>query len=386
MEKIKALSLCNAVLQNFRIEENNTAFKEYYPVLEKDRKDCYLWAYFAAAGMLYHACKAGLELQADYRRLVEGFQYYRSSPLEDGMIKYHSERGSSPGGGHGPCFFDDNIWVARNYLFAYEIFNETEYLEEARRIVTYTYTGWNEELGGLVWNENGLTPQGTVQELERGLSANACCILVNAILYRITGEKSYWDWAMLFYDFCKAIQDPETGIYYNGVHTLLQNGRRTAGEVNRDLWSYNSGSMILADLVIFEITGDKTYLEDAIKAAGAAHEAFLHRDDNTGLAYYKDFTWFLAIFAEGLSALKEYAADVVKPFLRTLEQSMTFAYETYRSPAGLLPHDYVTGWRADVDGITDCQTDPDYDRMLLTHSGTAEISCLLCELRSEQRL
>ena len=33
-------------------------------------------------------------------------------------------------------------------------------------------------LGGLVWCEQGLTDQATEQELERGLSANACCILV----------------------------------------------------------------------------------------------------------------------------------------------------------------------------------------------------------------
>ena len=90
-----------------------------------------------------------------------------------------------------------------------------------------------------MWCEQGLTDQATEQELERGLSANACCILVNAWLYQLTGEKSYLEWADRFYQFCKQMQDPVTKIYYNGVHTLLQNSHRQAGDVNKDLYSYN---------------------------------------------------------------------------------------------------------------------------------------------------
>ena len=111
-------------------------------------------------------------------------------------------------------------------------------------IDVYKRQAWDWDLGGLVWCEQGLTDQATEQELERGLSANACCILVNAWLYQLTGEKSYLEWADRFYQFCKQMQDPVTKIYYNGVHTLLQNSHRQAGDVNKDLYSYNSGSMI----------------------------------------------------------------------------------------------------------------------------------------------
>lgn len=384
MKKEEALSLCRAVLQNFDAGYEQAAFKEYFPVQEADRKDSYLWAYFAVTGMLYHACKAGLDMQAQYRRAVEGFQYYRSKDLGNGMVKYHSERGDCPEGGYGPCFFDDNIWVARNYLFAYEIFGDAAYLEEARRVTAYTCTGWNRELGGLVWNENGLTSQGTEQELERGLSANGCCILVNALLYRITAEKEYLEWACRFWNFCKTLQDPETGIYYNGVHTLLCNGRREAGEINRDLWSYNSGSMILADIVLYEITGDAAYMEDALRAVKAAHKAFLRTDSSTGLEYYKDFTWFFAIYLEGCDALRVYEETAVKSVFAVLEQSMDFAYRMYRSPFDLLPHDYITGWRKETSGVQDWDINPDYDRMLLTHSGTAEMACILSKYTEEQ--
>lgn len=363
-----ANALCGAVLEQFKADENG-AFREYAPAKENDRTFCYLFPQFALSGMLYHMLKAGeTQWRSAYEKVMEGFAFYRSdaSQMAEGSIKYHSERGPAPGTGHAPVFFDDNIWVARNFLFACEILQKQEYLEEAKRIVNYTYTGWNEELGGLVWNDRGLTEEATVQELERGLSANACCIIVNAMLYRLTGEEGYLRWALRFYRFCKQMQDQKTGIYYNGVHTVIRDHVRYAGEVNRDLYGYNSGSMILADLLLYEITREESYRKDACIAAQAAHQAFL-RHDGEDREYYKDFVWFTAIQAEGYHALAQYDAVCVERGMKTLRDSLLYAWEHYRSDIGLLPHDYLTGWRRD----------DDYDRMLLTQSGTAEIACLL---------
>ena len=369
MKLTQAAGLCGAVQRNF--DCGNALLKEFAPLQQGDRKSCYLWSYFATTGMLYHAHKAGVPILSYYHTLIDGFAFYRSQPFTGGLVKYHSERGDAPGEGHGPCFFDDNIWVARNFLFAYEVFGCSEHLDEARRIVAYTYTGWNEEIGGLVWNENGLTEHGTIQELERGLSANACCILVNTILYRLTGEESYLAWARRFYDFCKTVQDPDTKIYYNGIHTMLQNGRRVPGEVNRDLYSYNPGSMVLADLELYAATGERSFYEDAIATANAAHHAFLRQCSATGLSYYHDFIWFLAILAEAYHALAAYDPDMVKPWIAVFEGMLQHALTSGMMRNGLLPHDYMTGWRTKSDN---------YDRMLLTHSGTAEIALLLSTL------
>lgn len=370
MQLEKAEKLCSAVMEAFYINGKESYFKEYVPDRQGDRKDCFLWSYFAVSGMLYQLIKAGGDKYcAVYSDIVEGFSHYRtdSSRMPKDQVKYHSERGEKKDGGHGACFFDDNIWVARNFLFAYEVFGKEVYLEEAKKIVNYIYTGWNPELGGLVWNENGLTDEGTEQELERGLSANACCIIVNALLYRLTGEDSYLGWAHHFYNFCKNTQDKETKIYYNGIHTVIKDGIRQEGKVNKDLYGYNSGSMILADLLLYEITGQEVYQVDAFETAEAAHRAFLRQDKTTKEAYYKDFVWFTAILAEGYVALAVYDKEKVRPYLQVLDSSVTYAWEYFKNENGLLPHDYITGWRQE----------DDYDRMLLTHSGTAEIACLL---------
>ena len=85
--------------------------------------------------------KAGQEdVREPYRKLIENFVYYQDGQMPQGQSKYHSERGSSPKSGHGPCFFDDNIWVARNLLCAYEVFGDSSYIEEAKKCGLYLYS------------------------------------------------------------------------------------------------------------------------------------------------------------------------------------------------------------------------------------------------------
>ncbi len=360
-----ARALVDSVIAAF--DRGDGRLLEWYPVHEGDRESCYLWSYFATTGMLYQAIRAGEDRRQFFRELIDGFAHYRSATSGGGIAKYHSERGPHSGAGLGPVFFDDNIWVARNLLWAYEVFGDAEYLVEAERVAAFVYSAWDEELGGVSWNEAGLGPNGTEQELERGLSANACCILVSATLHRLTGRDDYLAWAHRFREFCLTTLDPVTGIYFNGVHTRLVGGRRIRGEVNRDLYSYNAGSMILADLALFDLTGDRSLADDAVRAATAAHDAFLRMDDAHGTRSYQDFVWFLAILAEGYLELLE--RGLVDPGVFDVFRESIEGASPHLSPAGLLPHDHAAGWRVGDDA--------DYDRMLLTHAGTAEIAELL---------
>lgn len=369
MDREGAQRLLDAVLGEFRAE--GSMLREYAPPHPDDRRSCYLWSYFATTGMLSAMHAAGVEVSAVHRELIDGLAYYRSGESGATVARYHSERGDRPDGGHGPVFFDDNIWVARNLLLAHQVWGDPELVAEAVRIVRFVNGAWDDDLGGVVWNEAGLTPEGTEQELERGLSANACGIIVNAALFAQTGEPDYLRWARRYHAFCTLMQDPHSGVYYNGIRTTVDEGGRVAGEVNRDLYSYNSGSMILADLALYDITGDHDYLADARRAARAAHEAFVRVDEASGLAWYQDFVWFTAVLAEGFLDLARRGDEFARDALQVLADSLDFAVSRYRADSGLVPHDYLAGWR---------QRDGDeYDRMLLTHAGTAEIAALVLQ-------
>ncbi|MCR5754382.1 MAG: glycoside hydrolase family 76 protein [Acetatifactor sp.] len=364
-----ATRFCENVLDLYCHREKGYYLAKFYPKRENEPEVAFLWSYFAALGMMYQINRLfpeNVKLRAAYKEMLDNLLYYKNADSNDECAKYHSGKGKHKNMGTGDVFFDDNIWIARNMLFAHEIFGDEAYFQEAIRIVNYTYTGWNEEIGGLVWNETGLGSNATAQELERGLSANACCIIVNAKLYQMTGRQDYLDWALRFYSFCKQMQDKNTKIYYNGIHTVLnEDGTRSNGEINKALYAYNSGSMIIANLILYDITQDREYLADAMESAKAAHGAYLKKQN--GISHYEGYPWFTAILAESFEALSGYDSEAVKPYMKVLQESLEFACKEHRNEFGLLPRNLATGFDENC---------PD-DRQLLTQSAYAEIYTLL---------
>ena len=367
-EELAKLLLGN-VLKLYRENEGEYYLREYYPNKEDEVSTAYLWSYFGALGMMYQMSRlfpADINVREEYKAMLNNLAYYKNANSNDLMAKYNSGRGTSLNNGVGDIFFDDNIWVARNMLFAYEVFGDADYLTEAIKVTNFIYTGWNEEIGGLAWNENGLGTNATPQELERGLSANACSIIVNAELYQLTQDENYLNWAVKFYDFCKQMQNSDTGIYYNGIHTVVKpDGTRINGSVNKDLYAYNTGSMILADLLLYDITGEEDYYTDAKKAAAISHNIFVKEADD--IKYYKGYPWFTAILIEGYEALFQYDGDFTKPFIEVLKNSLDYACGRYTDNNGMLPGNLGTGFN---DNYAE-------DRQLLTQAAYAEMYALL---------
>jgi len=364
-----AKHLLENVLKLYREDEGEYYLQEYYPKKDNEVSTAYLWSYFGALGMMYQMNRlfpSDINVREEYKTMLDNLAYYKNANSNDLLAKYNSARGTSVNHGAGDIFFDDNIWVARNMLFAYEIFGDEDYLLEAIKITNFIYTGWNEEIGGLVWNENGLGTNATPQELERGLSANACSIIVNAKLYQLTQEENYLNWAVKFYEFCKQLQNSDTGIYYNGINTVVKpDGTRINGSVNKDLYAYNTGSMILADLLLYEITDEEAYYIDAKKAAEISHNIFVK--EANGIKYYKGYPWFTAILIEGYEALSQYDSDFTKAFIDVLKTSLDYAGSYYRDVNGMLPSNLAAGFN---DNYAE-------DRQLLTQAAYAEMYALL---------
>ena len=315
----------------------------------------FLWTNFSGVGMQYYMCKLypdDAEQKDTYRKMLNNFKYFRQSNPEsnaaENSVKYHYARGNTPYSGYGDCFFDDNIWVARNYLRAYEIFGEEWYLEEAIRVNNWVLSGWNNELGGLVWSEAGLSDNATEQHLERGLSANACGIMVNAMLsdYAETEEEKefYMDWAEKFYNFCKKMQNkPDTYDYWNGIHTIINgDGTRSDGDINRVHYAYNSGSMILADLIMYDRTDDADkkaeYMDDALGTAAAAKKTFNLVDPGAMKFYYQGDPWFAAILHEAYYELRNYEPELADEYLESFNTNVKTAYQNRDPETNLCPY------------------------------------------------
>ena len=91
---------------------------------------------------------------------------------------------------------------------------------------------------------------------------------------------------------------------------MIVNGERRDGDINRVHYAYNSGSMILANLVMYECTDDadekETYMTDAIRTAAAAKTTFYRYDPLTKTRYFQGDPWFAAILCEAYYELYKY--------------------------------------------------------------------------------
>lgn len=356
VEETRAQRMVKTIFDGYGVEggEGENAYinmKEYYG----SEQNGYLWTNFSAVGMQYYMCKLYPDSETEketFRKMLNNFQYFRQANPEsnsaENSVKYNSARGNTIHSGSGTAFFDDNIWVARNFLRGYEIFGEEWYLNEAIRVNNWVLSGWNQNLGGLVWSEDGLSNNANEQHLERGLSANACGIMVNAMLSEYaeteTDKSFYKEWAEKFYNFCKKMQNkPDTYDYWNGIATIIESdGTRKDGSVNRVHYAYNSGSMILADLIMYELETDETkkadYLDDALGTAAAAKKTFNILDPGAKKMYYSGDPWFACILHEAYYELRNYDAEAADDYLKSFNNNVKTGYQNRDGETGLLPY------------------------------------------------
>ncbi len=332
------------------VNEKFTAYgnldEKFYKEYMNQNSKAYLWSQFSLTGKQYAYVKADesdAEAKEMLREQVDMFERYKHTDSTASFKKYHSGQGILSG--QGTVFFDDNIWAVRNLLYAYEVLGDQKYLDYAKATIEFVYSGWDDQLGGLVWNETGLTAAGNAADLERGLSANGASVFVSCQLYTLTGEQRYLDEALKFYDFCKTLQDPVTKFYNNGRHTILNpDGSRSDGSINKAKYSYNPGSMIISDLRLYEITEDEKYLTDALESAEAAYKAFALEEG--GVTFINDFQWFNTVLLDSYVQLYEYDKEKVGPYIETFEKQLDYAYRKKRSEIGLLPEKYYdSGWK-----------------------------------------
>lgn len=354
-EEEMAVKMVQTIFDQYAItgKSENTDFinlREYHNKTQSG----FLWSNFCGVGVQYYMCRLypeDAEQKEIFRKMINNFLFFRqsnpASNAAENSVKYHSARGTVVNLGSGDCFFDDNIWVARNYLRAYEILGDSWYLEEAIRVNNWVLSGWNEDLGGIVWSEAGLAPGADVQHLERGLSANACSIMVNARLSQLasTPEESnfYLAWAERFYAFCKKMQNlPDTHDYWNGIHTVHKDGTFQDGTINKVHYSYNSGSMILANLALYDCTEDTekkdAYLNDAIMTAKAAYKTFHTYDAGSESYYYKGDPWFAAILNEAFYEMWQRGMESAETYMDSFAENVAAAYSNREEETGLCPY------------------------------------------------
>lgn len=209
---------------------------------------------------------------------------------------YHDEAMPAPGynsyimaEGKEERFYDDNQWIGLACMDAYHRTKDKQYLQTGEEIYRFMMTGFDTVSGGgLYWKEGDKTTKNTC--------SNGPGVLLALQLYKATGQKTYLDTALLLYNWTnKNLLAPE-GVYYDHI-------KLPSRKIDKQFYTYNAGTMLQANTILYELTKDKQYLNEANHLAGSALRVFFKN------GRWPSHKWFNAVLLRGYIALLNYNPD-----------------------------------------------------------------------------
>lgn len=223
--------------------------------------------------------------------------------------------------GGGDRFYDDNQWIGIALMDNYARTHRHLYLEKATAIYRFMMTGFDTASGGgLYWEEGKKNTKNTC--------SNGPGIILALQLYQATQQRGYLDTALLLYRWVNAhLQSPDN-LYYDNLNMQTL-------QANKQVYSYNTGTMLQANVYLYEITHRQAYLDTATVIARAAARYFC------GAGTFKDSYWFNAVLLRGLQHLRKYNAD--NSFIDAFDQCTRNALLQDKNDNGLMgkTHNHV---------------------------------------------
>ncbi|MFL6127529.1 MAG: glycoside hydrolase family 76 protein [Mycobacteriales bacterium] len=243
-------------------------------------------------------------------------------------------------GGHIPNdYYDDMAWMALALLRADEITGvDTSAL--VAELWADIRQGWDQRHGGLVWRR---------KDTYTNTPANAPSAILAARLHRRLGDTADLDWARRIADWQHAtLVDRDSGLVWDGIHPETDPGP------SRELYTYNQGTVVGAEVELWRLTGDVGHRERAERTAVAALSRFA--DPTSGLLPVEgagDGGLFKGILARYLGELVRATGakdEVIEGILIVLRRNGEAVAVAGDRPVG-------ADWRRPVEG----------DRSLSTH-------------------
>ncbi len=248
----------------------------------------------------------------DYMAAIPGIgDRYRSDlqARDRGVMYYHNTQETSPTGqaqpaafasgvrppldSNQPTYYDDNAWVGLDFMQEYGLTHQRSDLTRAEGIFRFVVSGWDTRTtvacpGGVFWEDVANSTRNTI--------SNAPNAEVGLQIYQATHDPYYLTWATRMYDWVRGCLMNSSGMYYDHLDD--------SGNVNTALWSYNQGTMIGAGTLLYQVTGNRTYLQQAEQTATASVSYY-----GSGDNLYHQPDVFDVIFFRNLFALAKINHD-----------------------------------------------------------------------------
>lgn len=257
-----------------------------------DTKYAHLWGVCA----LFQAANE-LELATKKQQLV--------SSLVPLVLRYENRKQPLPGLQAKPAsvaaddrYYDDNQWIGITAIDAYRRTGNNRYLQLAEKIYRFMMTGWDTiSGGGIYWKEGDHSTKNTC--------SNGPGAVLSLKLYRATKNETYFKTGLALYNWAQLKLQAPSGVYYDNLQL-------PAGTVDKRTYTYNSGTMLESAVLLYQITGNKQYKEEAQRVAAASLDHFYKE------GRFPKHYWFNAVLLRGYEALAQ--ADGNKKYLQAFER------------------------------------------------------------------
>ncbi|HZH74179.1 MAG TPA: glycoside hydrolase family 76 protein, partial [Mariniphaga sp.] len=314
--------------------EYNHLFNETYPYQETNKvtyladtdtlqgkRVAYLWptsGIFSGVNALLKSIKDQKYVEILDEVIVPGLEnYYDEERVPASYQSYIIQAGPSD------RFYDDNIWLALDFLEAYQLTSKGEYLQRSLQLWEFVLSGWDENLGGgIYWCEQKRKTKNTC--------SNAPASVLALKLFEATGDSSYFKWGKSIYTWTREnLQDPEDQLYFDNISL--------AGRVDERKYTYNSGQMLQASVLLYRLTEEEVYLVDAQKIAKSAISQFTEEfetPEGEKIQLFKNTgNWFNVILFRGYVELYEIDGD--RQYIEIFRDNLNHVWNHVRNSKGL---------------------------------------------------
>ncbi len=311
--RAKAEETYRAVQARFVIPGSGL-YRQNYPTRPGDREfaDCWYYGSWLSATVSLALLSRDKYVPVLHARLASLERFWQGP----GYASYIVDKGG------GDRYYDDNEWLGMELLAAYHLLKDDRWLARARAVWVFVAGGWSDALGGgIYWRERDTSTKNTC--------SNGPAIVMALQLFQATGERSYLDWAQRLYTWINGHLRSPDGVYWDSCSS--------AGQVDQRTFTYNTGIMVQANVLLYQVTRFEQYLDEARLLARASLEHFAG-DRLDGVRIFPDNPWFNAVLLRGYRALADATGD--STCYGALLSGLDYGWEHARDQDGLLGADW----------------------------------------------
>ncbi|GAB1415472.1 glycoside hydrolase family 76 protein [Paludibacter sp.] len=293
---------------------------------DKRNEYSYLWPYsgsLSATSSLYEVKGEAKYKKLFNKKVIAGLEMYWDTLRQPGAYASYIKINPLP-----DRFYDDNIWIGIDFTDMFIATKNKSYLAKAEYVWKFIESGTDKILGdGIYWVE------------QRKGSKHACSNAPGAVyaakLFIATKNQYYLRRAIELYSWTKKnLQDSQDYLIYDNI--------RINGSVDKKKYAYNSGQMLQAASLLFKLTKDASYLDDAKNIAESSFKYFFKDTSSDGQLDFNLLKtgdiWFTAVMLRGYIELFDIERD--SKYIDTFKKNLDYAWKYMREDNGLFNSDW----------------------------------------------